>query len=212
MESFKLLSNQELATVASGFRQKLLAAMEEPRSAASIAREFDVSRQRVGYHMRDLERAGCIELVAEQPARGLKERLYRARPYAFASAPGKSRTQLSREDRFSWRALVNLIAGSLWDLISLRRKADAAGKRLATLAIDAELHFRSPAERKAFAEELVDAVEDVLRRHAQPPTAGSRAFRLVLGAYPKNDEQHADRIDDTNDGGTSNDGQHDTQH
>lgn len=186
MNSFKILSNQELTAVASAFRQKLLSAMEEPRSAASMAREFDVSRQRVGYHMRDLEKAGCIELVQEQPARGLKERLYRARPYAFASAPQKTRTQLAAEDRYSWRALVNVVAGSLWDLISLRRKADAAGKRLATLAVDAELHFRSPAERKAFTEDLLTAVEEVVRRHEQPATGESRTFRVVLGAYPKN--------------------------
>lgn len=200
MDTFKILSNQELTAVASEFRQKLMTAMEEPRSAASMAREFQVSRQRVGYHMRDLERAGCIELVEEQPARGLKERLYRARPYAFASAPRTARSQLAAEDRFSWRALVSLVASSLWDLISLRRKADAAGKRLATLALDAELHFRSPAERKAFAEDLIDAVESVVRRHEQAPAEGSRTFRVVLGAYPKND------------GGTSDDGQNHAQH
>lgn len=200
METFKILNHQELTAVASAFRQRLLAAMNEPRSAASMAREFDVSRQRVGYHMRDLERAGCIELVEEQPARGLKERLYRARPYAFASAPRKSQTQIAAEDRFSWRALVNLVASSLWDLISLRRKADAAGKRMATLAVDAELHFRTPAERKAFSEDLLDAVEAVVRRHEQAASEETRTFRVVLGAYPKND------------GGTSDDGRHHTQH
>ena len=185
MESFKLLGQDELAAVASPFRQKLLAELSVPQSAIHVARKLEMSRQRVGYHMRDLESAGAIACVSRQKARGLTEKLYQAQPMAFASAPDTERARMAEQDRFSWSALVNLIGQTLWDLMGLRRAADAKGKRLATMAIEAELHFASPAERKAFSEDLLDAVEQVIRKHERPETEETRGFRLILGAYPK---------------------------
>ena len=44
----------------------------------------------------------------------------------------------------------------------LARRADAAGKRLPTLAIDTEIRFRSAEDRAAFAEELTAAVVDLV--------------------------------------------------
>ncbi len=137
--------------------------------------------------MRDLERSGCIEFISEQQARGLTEKLYRAKPMAFVSSPQNEVKKLEAQDRFSWSSLVNLVAQTLWELIILRRRADVSGKRLATLALDAELHFDSPVDRKAFAEELIDAVENIIRKHERPKSESSRTFRLVLGAYPKAD-------------------------
>ncbi len=103
---------------------------------------------------------------------------------AYVYSP-PSNERLRRHDRFSWAALVNLIARTLWDLVSLRRKADAEGKRLATLAIEADLYFETPTERKAFTESLVDAIEQVVRDHEMPQSDKARALRLVVGAFPK---------------------------
>jgi DNA-binding transcriptional ArsR family regulator len=184
MDTFKILEPQELGAMASPFRQQLLESLATPDSASGLARRYEMSRQRIGYHMRDLERAGCIEITGERQHRGLKEKLYRTRPMVYAFAP-PSDEQRQRQDQFSWAALVDLVARTLWDLMSLRRKADAQGKRLATLAIEADLYFETPAQRKAFTESLIDAVEDVVRDHEQPKSETARAFRLVIGAFPK---------------------------
>ena len=79
---------------------------------------------------------------------------------------------------------MNLVSRTLNHLVWLRRQADTAGKRLATLALEAELHFETPAQRKAFSEDLLDAVEQVVRKHERPASDATRAFRLMLGAYP----------------------------
>ncbi len=184
MDTFKILEPQELGAMASPFRQQLLESLATPDSASGLARRYEMSRQRIGYHMRDLERAGCIEITGERQHRGLKEKLYRTRPMVYAFAP-PSDEQRQRQDRFSWAALVDLVARTLWDLMSLRRRADAQGKRLATLAIEADLYFETPAQRKAFTESLIDAVEGVVRDHEQPKSETARAFRLVIGAFPK---------------------------
>lgn len=187
MEGFNFLERDNLGVMASPLRREILAALQTPDSAVNLARRFDMSRQRVGYHMRELERAGCIELCGERPQRGLTERFYQMRPMAYVEGREAGGRRLDKRDRFSWTALVNLFAQSIWDLLSLRRRADAAGKRLATLGLDVEVRFDSPRARRAFTEDLIDAVEGVIRRHDSP--GGSRAFRLVLGAFPAPDQE-----------------------
>lgn len=192
MEAFRILEYRDVQALASPVRQQLLERLSTPNSAAGLAAELGTSRQRIGYHMRALEQADLIEAVEERRVRGLTERLYRTRPLAFVMSPHEGGEPDRVRERFSWAALINLVARTLWDLVSLRRKADAAGKRLATLALDAELSFETPAERKAFAEDLIDAVERVVRCHERPRSDKTRAFRLVLGAYPKAEEVSSD--------------------
>lgn len=196
MDTFKILEPDEMRAMASPFRQKLLETLSIPNSAVGLAREYEMSRQRVGYHMRALEQAGLIEAVDERPVRGLTEKLYRTRPMAFALSPRERDEPARLRDHFSWATLTNLAARTLSDLVSLRRKADAAGKRLATLALDAELHFETPTERKAFTEDLIDAVEGVVRSHERPRSDTSRTFRIVLGAYPKTEEDKSNERQD----------------
>jgi hypothetical protein len=184
METFKILDSSELGAVSSPFRQQILQDLLTPGSAAGLARRYDMSRQRIGYHMRDLERAGCIEPVGERRQRGLKEKLYRTRPLAYVHAlPARDRLRV--QDRFSWAALVSLIARTLADLVALRRAADAADRRLATLGLEAEVHFETPRQRREFTEDLLDAVEGVLRKHERPRGQESRGFRVILGAFPE---------------------------
>jgi biotin operon repressor len=192
MDHFKILEREELSMMASPFRQGLLQALSSPNSAAGLARQCNMSRQRVGYHMRELERSGCIEAVGERKARGLAEKLYQTKPLAFVYSPLNTERPERTQDRYSWASLVNLAAQTLWDLLTLRRRADAVGKRLATLALEAELHFDSPAERKAFTGDLIDAVGSVVRKYEHPRSDSSRAFRIVLGAYPKPEPGKAD--------------------
>jgi DNA-binding transcriptional ArsR family regulator len=189
MNDFKILEREDLRVVSSPFRQEILEALSTRSSAVELARRYDMSRQRIGYHMRALQRAGLIEEAGERPVRGLTEKLYRARPMAWVLSPAERGPSERLKDRFSWATLTNLAARTLWDLVRLRRKADVVGKRLATLALEAELHFDTPAERKAFTGELLDAVERVVRKHERPRSDTSRAFRLVLGAYPKTNEE-----------------------
>ena len=59
-----------------------------------------------------------------------------------------------------------------------------AKKRLATLAIDADVRLARPADFPAFAEDLARAVGEVIARHTDEETAGGRRFRIVAGAWP----------------------------
>ncbi len=184
MNDFKLLNHEDLVALASPFRRELLAALEEPDSAVSLARRFDMSRQRIGYHMRELEKAGCIEKTEERQQRGLTERLYRVRPLAYVFTPERTAPADDRQDRFSWATLINSVAQSLSDLVSLRRSADEQGKRLATLALVADIHFANPSARREFTEKLITTVESLARKYDQPEAKGARCHHLLIGAYP----------------------------
>jgi hypothetical protein len=49
------------------------------------------------------------------------------------------------------------------------------------LTLQAEVGLASPAERKAFTEELATAVEGVIAKYHRE---GGRPFRVMIGAYP----------------------------
>ena len=189
----KVLDRDTVGVLASPLGRELIAALDEPDSAASLARRFEMSRQRIGYHMRGLEKAGCIELSGQRQQRGLTERLYRARPLAYVYAPKSRRPSPSRKERYSWTSLVNLLSGSLWDLVRLRTRADPAGKHLTTLALDTEVSFASSSASKTFTEDLLVAIRAVIRKHETEHRAGRSGmprFRLVLGAYPSLSHDH----------------------
>ena len=187
MNRFKMLDSGDLAALASPFRRQLLEELSDRAdSAASIARRHDMSRQRVGYHMRELVKAGLLEVVEERAQRGLKEQLYRTRPLAFVHGPERLPPR-DVHDRYSWAALVNLLARALWDLVRVRRAADAAKKRVATLAIETEVRFANPSDRAAFTEALAKSVASLVDAY-QAPDASGRSFRLVVGAYPAIEE------------------------
>ena len=180
--SFEFATADSFAAMGSAFRQQLLADMREPVSAVTLAKRHDMSRQRIGYHMRDLEKAGCIALVEERAQRGLTEKLYQVTPRVYTQAPadlGPDQTQSA----FSFTKLVNVLASGLFTLGRIANLVKP-NQRVATLALQAQLHFENPQQRKAFTEDLLDAVEHVLRKHEQPQSESTRTFNLVLGAYP----------------------------
>lgn len=183
MLQYKLLDNDDLGALASPFRRQILEELSDgPDSAANIARRHDMSRQRVGYHMRDLEKAGYIQVVEERQQRGLKERLYGVRPVAYVRGQPASAEPI--QDRFSWASLINSLAQSLWELVTLRRLADASNKRLATLGVEGRIRFKTPQERKAFTEELVKEIDRLVRKYDSAEAEKGRDFKLLVASFP----------------------------
>jgi len=68
-------------------RRRLLARLRTPASATELAREFEVSRQKLNYHLHKLEEAGLVELVGQRQRRGFVERVLKARADAYVIDP-----------------------------------------------------------------------------------------------------------------------------
>lgn len=190
----------QLATLLQGERVRLLELLQQPQSASAVARRTGAPRQQVNYHLRELEKAGLVELVAEQRRGNCVERVLRATARRYVISPevlGKSgEDPAAVRDRFSSSYLVAVAARTIRDVAGLREAADAAGQRLATLMLESEVRFASAADRNAFAKELSDALARLIVKYHDGDAPGGRRFRVTLGAYPSV-SQH---------GGTSDEG------
>ncbi len=70
---------EKVRVALSPIRRQLLDLLREPSSATQLAAALELPRQRVNYHLRELEKAGLVELVEERQRRGFIERILRAR-------------------------------------------------------------------------------------------------------------------------------------
>ena len=87
-------------------------------------------------------------------------------------------------DRLSASYLIALGARIVREVGGLVRRATEAGKRLATLAVDTEVRFRSPTDRAAFSNELAEAVAKLVSKYHDESAPGGRVHRLVVVAHP----------------------------
>jgi DNA-binding transcriptional ArsR family regulator len=169
-------------------RQQVLAHLAEPDSATGVARRLDLPRQKVNYHLRALEEEGLVELVEERRKGNCIERVVRASARAYvispealgAVAPGADLPA----DRLSSAYLIAVAGRTIRELAELDARAAKAGKRVATLTLDAEIRFASAAARAEFAEELGHAVARLVARYHDDRAPGGRAFRLVAAVHP----------------------------
>jgi predicted ArsR family transcriptional regulator len=169
-------------------RARLLAQLTEPGSAATLAGRVGLARQKVNYHLRTLEAHGLVRVVDERRWGGLTERMYLATAAAYVVSPaalGEAASDPDRiADRLSARYLVSLAARTVREVGDLARRAEQAGKRLPTLALDTEIRFRSAAERASFTDELASAVTALVSRYHDESAPGGRRQRLVVAAHP----------------------------
>jgi len=169
-------------------RARLLAELAEPGSAATLANRLGLSRQKVNYHLRTLEEHGLVRLAEERRWGGLTERLLIATATSYVVSPaalGEAATDPAKSrDRLSARYLIAVAARMVREVGLLARRAESGRQRLATLALDSEISFRSAAERAAFTEELTVAVTRLVARYHDASAPGSRAHRLVVAAHP----------------------------
>jgi DNA-binding transcriptional ArsR family regulator len=170
-------------------RARLLAELVEPNSATMLAPRVGLARQKVNYHLRELERHGLVELVEERRKGNVTERVMRATAASFvispaalaAVAPDPARSP----DKLSARWLLALASRLVRDVGELITKAAKAGKPLATFAIDGEVRFASAADRAAFAEELASAVTALVSKYHDDNAPGGRAHRVIVAVHPR---------------------------
>ena len=186
-------------------RAKLLAELAEPGSATTLAARVGLPRQKVNYHLRELERHGLVELVEERRKGNVTERVLRATaaayvisPVALAAVqpdPGRS------PDRLSAHWLLALAAKLVRDVGELLIGSAREHKRVATFALDGEVRFASAADRAAFAQELASAVAALVSKYHDEKAPRGRPHRVVVAVHPavlpgSPQSGDADRTDD----------------
>ena len=169
-------------------RSRLLSELAAPASAATLAARVGLARQKVNYHLNALEAHGLVRLAEERRWGGLTERLLVATAASYVVSPsalGPVAIDPDREvDRLSASYLIALGARVVREVADLVRRAKQADKRLATLAVDTEVRFRSATDRAAFSNELTEAITKLVAKYHDESAPGGRAHRLVVVAHP----------------------------
>jgi DNA-binding transcriptional ArsR family regulator len=176
------------ALLAAPVRQRILTALAEPGSASSVAKSLGLARQLVAYHVRQLEAAGYVALVREEQRRGCTERiLRRTAQYLVASHEvfgGEGIDLRKIKDKFSSGYLIALAARMAKDVSEAQAAADRAGRPLATLSAEVEVRLRSPQDRQAFADELLESIARLVEKYHDADAVDGRSYRLMVGAHP----------------------------
>jgi Helix-turn-helix domain len=177
-------------------RRQLLEALETPKSAAGLARELSIPRQKINYHLRALEHSGLVQLHSTQRKRNCEERLVMrsARSYLISPSTIGPLADMPRDqqrDKFSWAYLVCAAGKILGDLTILRARADKLDKKLPTFTLETEARVASPEQLNEMLASISNAVAQAVAKFHDEAHPDGRTFRVVLGSYPKitKDEQ-----------------------
>lgn len=170
-------------------RLRLLSVLAQPASATQLGHRLGEPRQKINYHLRELERAGLVRLVEERKKGNCLERIVVATATSYLISP-EALGAVSGEpgkvaDRASSAYLVAVAAEAIREVAVLRERAREAGKKLATLTMQTRVRLGSPEAMNQFAEELTGAVAALVAKHnAVASSTEGRVFKLMLGAYP----------------------------
>ena len=179
------LSNRECGRAAAGSRARPHRPLADPACAPAAApralvghtpaAELELPRQRVNYHLRELERAGLVELVEERQRRGCTERVLAARsfvvdPEVLGGAAVRHRI-VSRPGTWSTRR-----PAMARDVTRMQDAAEQRGERLLTFTIEAEVGLAAPEDLDRFTEAVARLVASF--------DAPGRRYRVVVGAHP----------------------------
>ena len=167
---------------------RILAALATPGSAASLAPRVGLTRQKVNYHLRILEKHRLVKPVEERQWGGITERRMVASAASYVVSPaalGPIAADPGRtSDRLSASYLIALATRIVREVADLWRRARKNDKRLATLSLDTVIRFRSPDDRAAFTAELSSAIAALAARYHDEEAQGGRPHRLIVASYP----------------------------
>lgn len=169
-------------------RSRLLAELSTPASAAALAERLNISRQKINYHLKALEAHDLVEPAGTRKWGGLTEKMMVASAASYILSPaafGPIGADPERnKDRLSASHLIALAGRAVREVGELWRSARSSKKRLATLSIDTEIRFRSPADRAQFTHDLAEAVATLAARYHDETAPGGRLHRLMILAHP----------------------------
>jgi DNA-binding transcriptional ArsR family regulator len=182
-----LAEPEKLRGALAPLRRALLSRLRTPASATELARELEVSRQKINYHLRRLEEAGLIELVEERQRRGCVERIMRARADAYVIDPSLMSDRsvpdgdVREGDRHAAEHLVAVASDTVREVTRMQAAADSARLRLLTFTLETEVRLAAPADLHGFTEALARAIASVVSDFDRP---GGRAYRVLGAGHP----------------------------
>ncbi len=169
-------------------RLKILGMLAEPNSATGLSREVGLPRQKINYHLRELEKSGLVRFVKQRRKGNCLERIVQATARSYLISPemlGSLASDPSRiSDHFSSGYMVAVAARTIRELAILQQRADKANRPLPTFNLQAEIRFASDEDRNGFAEALTREIARLTAKYHNDAAPTGRLYRFFLGGYP----------------------------
>ncbi len=169
-------------------RSRLLAELHVPASATELADRVGLTRQKVNYHLRKLEDRGLVVQADTRRWGGLTERRLVASAAGYVVSPdalgGAAARPDTVRDRLSAAYLLALAGRLIREVGGMSVRAREQDERLPVFALDADVRFRSAAERAAFAQELTAATVRLVARYHDDSAPDGRTHRVLVGVHP----------------------------
>ncbi|MEM9065459.1 MAG: helix-turn-helix domain-containing protein [Planctomycetota bacterium] len=183
-----LTDPEDAASLLGQLRRDVLGALaESPDSASGLSRRLGIARQKLNYHLRELEERGLIELDVERQRRGFTERVMRPAALGYVVSPEAlgpaALDEHTDPDERSAGFLLGLCSRAIRELGAILPRAKRTGKNVPTLSIDTQVHFVSPGAREAFATDLAAVLAALVAKHSTPNSPGARVYRLVAFSH-----------------------------
>ena len=177
-------------------RRNILEHLREPGSATSVAQELELPRQRVNYHVRELEREGLLSHIEDRRRGNCLERVVRATARTFVVDPallrlgpvGLDAPPPGIDDPFSSTALLASAGRTISALGTLYKSTPYEGRRIPTLSLEAHIRSRSTCDEVEFAQVIERVLQRLVNRYdttfPSPGSGSGRTFRIALGGHP----------------------------
>jgi DNA-binding transcriptional ArsR family regulator len=176
---------EALQALSHPLRIRILDALRAPDSAAGVARRLGEARQKVNYHLKELERAGLVTPAGERRRGNFLETLYQAAARTLVVSPraawGDSRRVTALAEQTSLEHLVTLGERLERDAAVLLDRAAFDGEQIASAAVETEVSLADPEARAAFLEEYLAAIGPLVRKYG---TADGSPYRVAMAVYP----------------------------
>ncbi|MFO7279701.1 MAG: helix-turn-helix domain-containing protein [Thermoanaerobacterales bacterium] len=184
--SMVLRDPDAIAAVTHPLRAAILDAMREPTTAAAVARRLGEPRQKVAYHVRELEKAGLLRHVGQRQNGNFLEQVYEAVARTFVISPAATwgdaeARSAALADQVSLGELHRAGERLQRDSAVLLDRAAFDGEEVPSASVTTEIRFASDEARAAFLAEHLDALAVLVRKYG---ARSGTPYRIVLAAYP----------------------------
>lgn len=172
-----------MALLADPLKSEILREMDKPRTTAELALVMGMPRQKLGYHVRQLEDAGLLASVGESRRGNCVARKLQAAARQIIVIRTDPQGSIP-EDRYSASWLMERCASAIREVGVLLSAAGKKREKLPVLTFEWEFAFDNPQDQQAFAQELSELIAALIDRYGST-SSGARRFRLLAASYPK---------------------------
>jgi len=182
---FSVVDPPTIKDLSNPTRVAILDALREPASAATVARTIGQPRQRVNYHLKELEHAGLVERVGEERTGNFMSSLYRSVARSFVVSPkvawADPRRVAAMRDQHSLETLVELGERLQRDAAELLDRAAFDGEQIASASVTADVRFATEDDRARFMDDYLRTLRGLLEKYGAKE---GETYRAAIAVYP----------------------------